>query len=306
MCRSIVQQVSLSLETRGTRLTDFREGFSAIPRHLFGTLTIYELGILAAIHSRYPNAYPSHELLAHDAGTSVSTVQRTLKTLEKKNLVRVESGRHDGRSNVYILTSAFMLGVGQSDRGGRSERPTGVGQSDRRSRTREVEQGSRTTESIRAARGGQDGSVKIGNLSDDVEMPESGVAPAKKAPAKTGTHAWAKAEFGRLMRAARCGQTGTTQGVLNSAFKRLRDEGYSNEEIVSMAKAFFTRHDQEIRAKRTEIDPSVMFVQRLPQLKAIKAEEIENKRAGVKTSFERSTEIQREAMKRLGITEESA
>lgn len=164
----------------------------------------------------------------------------------------------------------------------------------------------RTTKSIRAARGGQDGSVKIGNLSDDVEMPESGVAPAKKAPAKTGTHGWAKDEFVRLMRAARCGQTGTTQGVLNSAFKRLRDEGYSNEEIVALAQTFFTRHDQDIRAKRTEIDPSVMFVQRLPQLKAIKAEEIENKRAGIKTSVERSTEIQREAMKRLGITEESA
>lgn len=148
--------------------------------------------------------------------------------------------------------------------------------------------------------------MKIGNLSDDVEMPEAGVAPAKKAPAKTGTHAWAKGEFVRLMRAARCGQTGTTQGVLNSAFKRLRDEGYSNEEIVALAQTFFARHDQDIRAKRTEIDPSVMFVQRLPQLKAIKAEEIENRRAGIKTSVERSTEIQREAMKRLGLTEEES
>jgi len=148
--------------------------------------------------------------------------------------------------------------------------------------------------------------VKIGNLSDDVEMPEAGVAPAKKAPAKTGTHGWAKAEFGRLMRAARVGQTGTTQGVLNSAFKRLRDEGYSNEEIVLLAQTFFTRYAQDIRAKRTEIDPSVMFVQRLPQLKAQRQTDIENKRSGVKSSTERSKELQREALKRLGITEEES
>jgi len=148
--------------------------------------------------------------------------------------------------------------------------------------------------------------VKIGNLSDDVEMPEAGVAPAKKAPAKTGTHGWAKAEFGRLMRAARVGQTGTTQGVLNSAFKRLRDEGYSNEEIVLLAQTFFTRYAQDIRAKRTEIDPSVMFQQRLPQLKAQKKEEIESMRAGTKTSSQIGTELNRDARKRLGLTEEES
>jgi hypothetical protein len=263
----------------------------------------------------------SYGQIAEKIGTKrrQTAMEAVALLLDKGWLVRVKQKSNDGDDapNLFaicrepqvpwnVVRSSAQGGALGSTTGGALRSITGGALERTHRETHIPEESLPEEESIRAARGGQDGSVKIGNLSDDVEMPEAGVAPAKKAPAKTGTHAWAKAEFVRLMRAARCGQTGTTQGVLNSAFKRLRDEGYSNEEIVALAQTFFTRHDQEIRAKRTEIDPSVMFVQRLPQLKAIKAEEIENKRAGVKTSFERGTEIQREAMKRLGITEESA
>jgi len=151
---------------------------------------------------------------------------------------------------------------------------------------------------------------KYGNLSDDVDMPEPEVGKRPKRPFKSappvGTHFWARDEFERLMVKTRCGGTRTTRKKLDRTFRLLREEGYTNEEIVIMVRAFFTRYAQEIRAKRMEIDPSVMFQQRLPQLKAQKKEEIESMRAGTKTSSQIGTELNRDARKRLGLTEEES
>lgn len=247
--------------------------------------------------------WPSVSTLAETSGVLPRQIHKLLRELVAAGMiVRQPAYRPDGSqraSTTFIPVRAEQERVSQQDRG---EWASGT------DLEQTIEQTKRTDHetSSPSGRGGQDGSVKIGNLSDDVSMPEAGAVPAKKEPVKTGTHGWAKAEFVRLMRAARVGQTGTTQGVLNRTFKKLREEGYTNEEIVSLVRTFFARYEQDIRAKRTEIDPSVMFVQRLPQLKAIKAEEIENKRAGGTTSVERGAELQREALKRLGLREDQS
>lgn len=119
-----------------------------------------------------------------------------------------------------------------------------------------------------------------GSLDESAEMPENGkaVKPEKKfdpAP-KAGTHPWLIYRFGQEQRQHNCGR-GFTKGILHKAFKELRDDGYSNEDIEVMVRAFFSQNEQDIRAKMADIDVAVMFRTRMHSLKtkargAIKAE----------------------------------
>lgn len=240
-------------------MNDFREGFSAIPRHLFGTLTAYELAVVAAIHSRYPNAYPSHHLLAHDAGMSVSSAQRTLLSLQEKGLVEIRSGKDEGKTNDYILTTAFLKGVGQSDRGGRSERPTGVGQSDRRSRTTEVDQEKENNLRRSAPKEGTDvGLGSVGALPDD--------EPEPRAPTTWPlTHKGTADYFQHEARALRAHGEGERLGrILRGLHK---EDGYSWDQVQGMVRYFFTNHAQEIRAAKREYTAVAIFQNNLQRIK---------------------------------------
>lgn len=246
--------------------SDTRGGFSAIPRHLFGSLTAYELAVIAAIHSRYPNAYPSHHLLAHDAGMSVSSVQRTLVSLKEKGLVEVQSGQTEGRSNVYILSTAFFGGVGQRDRGGRSQRPTGSVRE-----TDEVEQPSRPREEKTqnpSGSGSAEGDDVVRSVrDDDQEMPEYGNETKRKKKPKgeappPGTSArlvWKFREECKRLRVYRFNIS-----HLNRLTDSLREEEekLSNEEIEIVIDVFFARYGEDVRHKR-EIDPVRMFHQQI-------------------------------------------
>lgn len=273
-------------------MSDFREGFSAIPRHLFGTLTAYELAVLAAIHSRYPNAYPSLDLLAHDAGMSRSSAQRTLVSLQEKGLVEVESGKDKGRTNDYILSTAFF-GGGRSQRPrGRSHRPTGVGHSDLRSRTTEVDQekkNERTTSSrIEAETGPMGKSV----IYDNQEMPEEGRNPkTKKEPPTPGTNPWVVYRFREIAR--KHGVTRFNLRHLNSLVKSLREEeGLSNEEIEIVIRVFFSRYGDTVRMKRSEIDPIRIFHQRINSGLLAQAEDLIRKHRRGDTSSVIAPEVQ--------------
>jgi DNA-binding MarR family transcriptional regulator len=252
--------------------------------------------------------WPSQDLIAEEARVTVRTVKRAIKQMCDDGYLE-RSYRHRQRRYRLLVSNGEGTRVSlEKGHGSPLRRDMGVPSEGTRvspayrTVTEPSEEPSNEPKSIRAAREAREDSVPVyGSIDPDAAMPEEG-RPVKK----TAHHPWAIKQFLRLMREARVGQTGTTIGTLSRAFKKLRDEGYSNEEIVMMSKHFFVRYEHDIRAKRAEIDPSVMFVQRLPQLKEQTETEIENKRAGIKTSVERSTEIQREAMKRLGITEESA
>lgn len=65
-------------------------GFAAIPRHLFGTLSAYELVVYAvlAYHADASGlCWPSHATIAREGGLSVKTIQRALNGLRDKGHV---------------------------------------------------------------------------------------------------------------------------------------------------------------------------------------------------------------------------
>lgn len=78
-----------------------------IPRHLRGKLTSAEIAVYVALtwrSSAEGSCWPSHPKLAEEAGLSVSTVQRALRSLRDKGLVSWTSRKIEGRgqiSNVY-------------------------------------------------------------------------------------------------------------------------------------------------------------------------------------------------------------
>lgn len=142
-----------------------------------------------------------------------------------------------------------------------------------------------------------------GSMDSGAEMPEEGASPRKKklpfeqAP-KEGTHPWAIYEFERAMVKANCGR-GYNRAVLASTFKSLRDEGYSNAEIVLMVQTFFLKDGQNVRAKRGELDVAVMFRAKVHQLKVQAEPTIRSERSGKKTNAERNREMQEAARKAL-------
>jgi hypothetical protein len=144
-----------------------------------------------------------------------------------------------------------------------------------------------------------------GRQSDDSsEMldPEARVRPKRvpfeKAPAE-GTHGWLVSRFSAGV--TRCGSRGFNRGMLNGTLRSLRDDGLTNAEIDVLIQTFFVRWEQDVRAKRGEVDPVQMFRHRLPQLQVQAKEQVENVRTGRETAVDRSRVVRDDLMKRMGI-----
>lgn len=112
----------------------------------------------------------------------------------------------------------------------------------------------------------------------------------KEAP-KVGTHKWLVYRFGQEQRQHNCGRS-FTMGILHAAFKDLRDDGYSNEDIEVMIRAFFSQNEQYIRTKMSDTDVAAMFRSRMHTLK-IKT------RASIRAERTGSRELSRNINKRI-------
>lgn len=135
-------------------------GFGVVPRHVRGTLTLAELGVFVALTWRadeYGECWPSHTLLAEDAGTSTSTVKRALAGLRDKALVTwvQRAGDDGGRSSngyrvrMYRDPVTHPLDHGDLPPGSRRPAPPvtvteGVGHGDLRIRAIERDTGNET------------------------------------------------------------------------------------------------------------------------------------------------------------------
>ncbi len=84
-----------------------RTGFFLVPDALLDQgLATHELAVLVAIwrHAdRQLTAFPSHGLLARETGMSARRVRTAIVQLVKKHLLRLDSGKAAGRSNLYTL-----------------------------------------------------------------------------------------------------------------------------------------------------------------------------------------------------------
>jgi hypothetical protein len=149
----------------------------------------------------------------------------------------------------------------------------------------------------------------FGSLDDDVEMPENGkpVKPVKKfesAP-KAGTHSWLIYRFGQEQHNHNCGR-GFTVGILHRAFKDLRDDGFTNEEIEVMIRVFFARNEHDIRAKMADIDVAVMFRTRMNSLKTASADVIRSEKTGGAEKSKAISQGLRERMRQRSMQEKAA
>lgn len=113
-------------------------GFGIIPRRLRGKLNPNEIAVYVALTWRADETgvcWPSHSTLAEDCGSSVSVVQRALKSLHAKQLVTWVTRTNDngGRtSNGYQVAIFSPLDpsviltdpLGHIDRPPQSDRPT--------------------------------------------------------------------------------------------------------------------------------------------------------------------------------------
>lgn len=138
-----------------------------------------------------------------------------------------------------------------------------------------------------------------GSLDDDDEMPENGAPPKSRskrfeeAP-KKGTGAWLVYRFGQEQRQHGCGR-GFNVKLLNSVFRDLRNEGYSNPEIEVFIRIFFARQEQNIRAKRGEYDVAQMFRAQIHPLKEQAKSQVTDLRRGLqggRTNAQRNREAQ--------------
>lgn len=91
------------------------EGYGILPRWLRGILTANEIAVYVAISSRHSpqgSVFPSHKLIAEDAGMSPATAKRTLARLKEKELVSWSNRSRKDRgktSNVYTFTTTCPL-----------------------------------------------------------------------------------------------------------------------------------------------------------------------------------------------------
>jgi hypothetical protein len=91
------------------------EGYGVLPRWLRGILTANEIAVYVAISSRHSpqgSVFPSHKLIAEDAGMSPATAKRTLARLKEKELVSWSNRSRKDRgktSNVYSFTTTSPL-----------------------------------------------------------------------------------------------------------------------------------------------------------------------------------------------------
>lgn len=226
----------------------------------------------------------SNRRLADDMGVDIRTVQRHLNTLAIMGKVLIADTKHSKRrGKVFVLTTPASRSSDTSV--ARQATPVSLA-SDTHVATRD--QGSTDQVVLNkknidpsGAEEKLEGHMPVyGSLDESAEMPEDGktVKPKKKfesAP-KAGTHPWLIYRFGQEQRQHNCGR-GFMKEILHSAFKELRDDGYSNEDIEVMIRAFFSQNEQDIRAKMADIDVARMFRARMHSLKtkargAIKAE----------------------------------
>lgn len=139
-----------------------------------------------------------------------------------------------------------------------------------------------------------------GAFDDDAEMLEWGQKPERKknrfesAP-RENTQPWAIYQWEREMVAAQCGRQYLVK-ALRRTIQNLHEDGYSYEEIVLLMKTFWAKYAQDVRAKRGEIDPVVMFSTRVGQLK----KQVESViRADGETSFDRAGEVTDDRIERM-------
>ena len=129
---------------------DHASGFGVVPRYLRGRLTAYEIAVYVALSWRADangRCWLRHKRLAAEAGCSVSSAQRALRSLREKGLVTWEPRQgNDGgvECNTYTILvwatdDGNVIRSRQMDRYPRSHRPAPrVSQTDR-SRTPEVD-----------------------------------------------------------------------------------------------------------------------------------------------------------------------
>lgn len=247
--------------------------------------------------------WPSQKTLAAMVGCSLSSVEKALKQMcDDGYLTREKRGRRtvyrlldlDDTRNPLRVTPVTRYGSDPSPITGPirtiselSEEPTTSGPS-----------------------GTGGGSMKsVGSL-DDAEMPEDGASPRRRkerferAP-RENTKRRVVYEFERGLVAAGAGRS-YLEGVMYRTAGDLYDEGYSYDEIVAMVHTFFTRYAPEVRAKRGEVDPAVMFRAKAAQLKMQVEGSVMAVRDGRKTSSERGREMGQDRLRRMrALTEGS-
>lgn len=197
------------------------------------------------------------------------------------------------------VRSSAQGGAFQRTRGGTPERTRGgaLNRTHQENQPGELQPEEPTT-SAPSGHGGGTMAV-FGSLDDNAEMPEGGDRRKKPSgPPVEGTNPWAVYEFDRAMAKANAAR-GYNKTILHTVFKGLREEGYSNHEIVLMAQTFFLKDGQNVRAKSKELDVAVMFRAKIHQLKEQTEPTIRSMRSGEKTNEERNREMQEDLLSRM-------
>jgi hypothetical protein len=251
---------------------------------------------LSTYADREGACWPGVGLLAELSGVQPRQIYKLLQELVDAGLISREArARPDGSqcsSMTYLHVPTGQGGMSSQDRGGWAtvtplEHPN-----------EHIKEQPTTF----VPSGPEGETMPVGALDDDAEMPEHGHVPKPKkeryARAPQGnTHHRVIYEFEREMVKHNCGR-GFTAAVLHRTTKNLHDEGYSYDEIVLLVRTFFARSAQDVRAKRKEIDPAVMFTARIGQLKAQMESTVDSLRSG-ESSVDRGKQVREDRIERM-------
>jgi hypothetical protein len=257
---------------------------------------------LSSYADRDGYCWPSVTRLAEQSGVQPRQIRKLLSELAQAGLIiREEQYRKDGSqcsSVTRIPVPVEQAGVSSQDRGDWSTKTV-------------LEHTTRTHHSTHHLKsidpsGAEERSEEhmptiVGSLDEDAEMPEEGRKPKEekkfKEPPKKGTHPWLVYRFGQEQRQHNCGRS-FTAGILHAAFKDLRNDGYTNEDIEVMIRAFFAQNEQSIRAKMADTDVAVMFRFKMHSLKIKTKDTVREERTGSRSLSEANMALIKEQLRR--------
>ena len=88
--------------------------YTRIPNEIVrdGTLALAAKAVLLALisHAKDGECWPSHALLAHETGTSQSTVKRALRTLRQRGFVSIHTRQHGQKRRSHYLLDFRAIG----------------------------------------------------------------------------------------------------------------------------------------------------------------------------------------------------
>jgi hypothetical protein len=261
--------------------------------------------------------WPSQDLIAEEARVTVRTVKRSIKQMCDDGYLE-RSYRHRQRRYRLLVSNGEGTPVSPQKghprplRGDISDPSEGTPVSPAyRTVTEPSEEPSDEPKSTGPSGPGEGVDVKIGNLSEDADMPEMDVTrkPKRKLPFKAvppvGTNDWLLYRFEQER--ARAGvRTGRyNKGHLNHTFRSLRDDdGMTNAEIEVLIRTFFVRHGDVARTKVREWDLSSLFRQMVPQLQIQARDTTRAVRDGRKTTTQKGKELSGDLLARFGVSKD--